>query len=267
MAEPIKSQDVKLYKVRVETLQPFRIGANVDPMSDIEGPITMLGGEIVIQGSSLKGALRAQIEEYLVLNFPKDSAMQSCIPAADNNLSPDERRLIDEGKFKRGGNCGYDYKNRDKMFLCPPCYLLGTMGLVGFVQVPYLYVTNDINVEEMYANRRDRGSNRVADRANRSMQLLPKGTVFEGTLEVILEDRLRGWKLGTPRNLQAGVTKENPNPVYFDEWLKKSGWDQARVLKELIVNRLTSIKRLGGQASKGFGNVEVTVTDVGQKAV
>ncbi len=257
MAEPVRNQDVKLYSVRVETLQPFRIGANEDPMSDIEGPITTLGDQIVIQGSSLKGALRSQIEEYLILNFPKDAAMQPCIPAADNNLSPDERRLIDAGKYKRGGNCGYDYKNRDKMFLCPTCYLLGTMGLVGFVQVPYLYVTNEINVEEMYGNRRDRGSNRVADRANRSMQLLPKGTVFEGTLEVVLEDHLRDWSLGKARELKA--------PMYSDEWLKKGGWDQARVLKELIVDRLASIQRLGGQVSKGFGNVQVTVTDAGLK--
>lgn len=252
MAEPVKNQDVKLYHLRLETLQPFRIGANVDPMSDIEGPVTMLGGEIVVQGPSLKGALRAQIEEYLILNYPNNPAMQPCIPAAENNLSPDERRLIKEGKYKVGGNCGYDYKNRDRQFLCPTCYLLGTMGLVGFVQVPYLYVMNDANVEEMYANRRDRGSNRVADRANRSMQLLPKGTIFEGTLEVILQDRLRDWVLGKPRSLQA--------QGYSDEWLKQSGWNQERVLKELIQDRLTSIPRLGGQISKGFGNVHIDVT-------
>ncbi len=259
MAETLKNQDVRTYRVRIETLQPFRIGANVDPMSDIEGPITTLGGEIVVQGSSLKGALRAQIEEYLILNYPKDPALQPCIPAAPNNLSPDEQRLIGEGKYKRGGNCGYDYKNREQMFLCPACYLLGTMGLVGFVQVPYCYVTNNVNVEETYANRRDRGANRVADRANRSMQLLPKGTVFEGALEVILEDRLRGWTLGKHRDLKA--------PLYSDEWLKKGGWDQSRVLKELIEDRLTSIARLGGQVSKGFGNVQVTVVSAAQKSV
>lgn len=258
MAEPVRNQDVRLYQLRVTTEQPFRIGANVDPMSDIEGPITMLGGEIVIQGSSLKGALRAQIEEYLALNFPKDPAMQPCIPAAPNNLSPDEQRLINEGKYKRGGNCGYDYKNREQQFLCPACYLLGTMGLVGFVQVPYLYVTNNINVEEMYANRRDRGANRVADRANRSMQLLPKDTVFEGTLEVTLVDRLRDWTLGKARELKA--------PMYSDEWLRKGGWDQSRVLKELIEDRLTSIQRLGGQISKGFGNVKVEVVSSSQNS-
>ncbi|MEP7199955.1 MAG: RAMP superfamily CRISPR-associated protein [Chloroflexota bacterium] len=260
MSPVIKNQDVKLYDIRIETLQPFRIGANVDPMSDIEGPLTMLGAEIVIQGSSLKGAYRAQVEEFLVLNYANDRAHQPCIPAPRNNLSVDEQKLIDDRKYKTGGNCAYDYRNRDRnVTLCPACYLLGTMGLVGFVQTPYLYAEGNVNVEEMYANRRDRGSNRVADGANRSMQLLPKGAIFTGQVEVVLTDRLRGWELGKPRPLGA--------KTYSDAWLTGGDWDQARVLQELVVDRLTSITRLGGQVSKGFGNVHVTVTDAGQKAV
>lgn len=259
MSPLTKNQDIQLYNIRVETLQPFRIGANVDPMSDIEGPLTMLGDQVVIQGSSLKGAYRAQVEEHLILNFPNDPAHRPCIPAPPNNLSPDEQRLIREKKYKEGGNCAYNYGNRNNVMLCPACYLLGAMGLVGFVQVPYLYAESDVNVEEMYANRRDRGTNRVADRANRSMQLLPKGTVFTGQMEVILEDRLRGWSLGKPRPLGS--------PVYSDAWLKNGQWGRERALQELVVDRLTSIARLGGQLSKGFGNVKVTVTDAGLKAV
>jgi len=251
---PQRNQEVAKFHIRVETLQPFHLGTNKDPMSDVEGPVATLGGEPVIQGTSLKGALRQQIEEYLILNYADDETMKPCIPAPRNNLSLDEKRLIREGKY-RGPNCGYDFKNKKDATLCPTCYLLGTMGLVGFVQVPYLYISNEVNVEEMYANRRDRGTNRVADRANRSMQLLPRGTVFEGELEVILRDRVRGWVLGQPRKLSAH---------YHDAWLEKRHWSQDEFIREFILDRLEAIPRLGGHISKGFGNVAITVTPVGK---
>ncbi len=254
-----KNQRIALYTVQVETLQPFHIGAFQDPMSDVNSPVTTLGGQAVIQGASLKGALRAQIEEYLILNYGQDAAMKPCIPAPRNNLSADEQGLI-PARY-RGPDCGYEARGTrsGQVNICPACYLLGTMGLVGFVQTPYLYLTSEHEVEEVYNNRRDRALNRVADGANRTLQALPAGSVFQGTLEVILEDHIRRWTLGQARPLKA--------PGYSDAWLVGHVRKAEDVLREFIEERLTSITRLGGQVSKGFGNVKVTVTAAGEKAV
>lgn len=88
--------------------------------------------------------------------------MKPCIPAMDRNLSFDEKRLIPD-KYK-GSNCGYGLQRDGRVQICPACYLLGTAGLIGFVQVPYLYA--DIDAEEGYAARRDRATNTVASGAN-----------------------------------------------------------------------------------------------------
>ena len=88
------SKDVKRYSIRLVTQEPFRIGALQNVMSGVDNPVTTVGGKVVIQGSSLKGALRASIEEYLIDTFPNDPAMKPCIPSAYNTLSPDEKRLI-----------------------------------------------------------------------------------------------------------------------------------------------------------------------------
>ena len=161
MPEIKKNQRIALYTVELTTEQPFHIGAVRDPMSDVHNPFTVLGGQVVVQGPSLKGALRAQLEEYLILNYSDNPAMKPCIPTP--NLSPDERILVDKHKKYRGFSCA---KGRRPHDLCPTCYLLGTMGLVGFVQVPYLYLVSEDEIEEIYCNRRDRALSTVAEGKN-----------------------------------------------------------------------------------------------------
>lgn len=256
MAENVikKNQTIRSYTVKLTTRQPFHIGAFQDPMSDVHNPFTTLGGVPVVQGSSLKGALRAQLEEYLILNYADDNpAMRPCIPAPWNNLSPDERSLVPyrdrPGKY-RGSSCG-ERGGRGKS-LCPTCYLLGAMGLVGFVQVPYLYLDSEDDIEEVYQNRRDRALETVARGANRTMQAIPKGAVFRGEIEVLLRDEIRDWTLGQPRRKLRS---------FRDEWLQgEQGWSQEDFIGEFILDRLQAIPRLGGMISKGFGGVEITVT-------
>jgi len=253
MPEIKKNQRIALYTVELTTEQPFHIGAVRDPMSDVHNPFTVLGGRVVVQGPSLKGALRAQLEEYLILNYSDNPAMKPCIPTP--NLSQDERILVDEHKKYRGVCCA---KGRGPYKLCPTCYLLGTMGLVGFVQVPYLYLVSEDEIEEIYCNRRDRALNTVAEGKNFTIQAIPDGAVFRGTLEVLLHDEIRGWTLGQPRKLNS----------YKDVWLEGTPrWKQEDFIKEFILDRLTSITRMGGMVSKGFGNVRITVTYAGEKMV
>jgi CRISPR/Cas system CSM-associated protein Csm3 (group 7 of RAMP superfamily) len=252
-----KNQHWAIYTVRLTTEQPLHIGAFQDPMSDIHGPFTTLGGKPVVQGSSLKGAARAKLEEYLILNYAAQPAMKPCIPASANNLSEDERALArgQNGKY-RGPNCEYrsaGLGQKDKIAsLCPACYFYGTMGLVGFVQMPYLYLTGDIEIEEIYQNRRDRGTDTVAHAANRTLQGIPKGAVFEGEMRVLLSDTIRGWELGKMRPLQGRG--------YADEWLRGNTKSRNDLIQEFVLERVKDIKRIGGQISKGFGNVSIQVT-------
>jgi CRISPR/Cas system CMR subunit Cmr4 (Cas7 group RAMP superfamily) len=252
MPEIKKNQRIARYTVELRVLQPFHIGAFQDPMSDVHNPFTTLGGVPVVQGSSLKGALRAQLEEYLILNYPDQPAMQPCIPAPWNNLSTDERDLVNyrgQKRAYRGESCG---AQRGRPYrLCPTCYLLGTMGLIGFVQVPYLYLVSEDDIEEVYQNRRDRATDTVAHGANRTMQAIPQGAVFSGELEVLLRDEIRDWTLSRDRRLKA----------FRDEWLEGNPYrDQAAFVKEFILDRLEAIPRMGGMISKGFGGVQITVT-------
>jgi len=129
---------------------------------------------------------------------------------------------------------------------------------VGFVQVPYLYLVSEDEIEEIYCNRRDRALNTVAEGKNFTIQAIPDGAVFRGTLEVLLHDEIRGWTLGQARSLRS----------YRDVWLQGTPrWTQEQFIREFILDRLTSITRMGGMISKGFGNVKITVTYAGEKEV
>lgn len=245
----INNQTIHTYQVKLTTAQPISIGALKDPMSDIDSPVVTVGGRIAIPGSSLKGALRAQLEEYLILNYGSEESMKPCIPAMYANLSQDERRLIEERKYK-GPNCGYGIQRGRPVQICPACYLFGTAGLVGFVQVPYLYA--DVDAEEGYAARRDRATNTVASGANRSLQLLAPGTVFRGTLSVLVKDDIRGWELGKPRALRIRD--------HADAWLRGKGRSPEDIINEFVIDRLKSVWRVGGKYSVGMGQVTIEVT-------
>jgi len=241
--------EYKRYNLSVETLEPFRIGAVKDIMDIADNPIATVGGKSVIQGPSLKGALRAEVERYLIAHYGDDKRMRPCIPAARNTLSPDEELLIKKGMYREGGACQYTAKVQSSS-ICPACYLFGAVGLPGFVRVPYLFTNAPI--EELYSVRVDRALGTVVDRTNRDYQILPNGSIFTGVFEVLLQDPRRDWKLGQARP----IGKDYPN-FHGDDWL--DGWNTEGVLKKLIEERLTSINLLGGFKSKGCGKVKVTI--------
>ena len=245
------------YEVTVETLEPFRIGSVRDIMDVADNPIATVGGRPVIQGPSLKGAFRAAVEEYLVAEYGNDERMRPCIPAAKNTISQDEAELIRKGVYRPGGGCMYTAKSQTSS-ICPACYLFGAMGLPGFVRVPYLFT--DASVEELYSVRVDRALGTVAERTNRDYQILPDGSKFTGILEVLLEDPRRTWKFGEKRP----IGKDMSN-FCGDDWLE--GWDQKKILEELVEARLRSISLLGGFKSKGCGKVEVLISELSHETL
>jgi len=55
--------EIKELKVELETKSPFRVGAKKS-FAGIDQPIVKIGGRIVVPGTSLKGALRQEIEIF-----------------------------------------------------------------------------------------------------------------------------------------------------------------------------------------------------------
>ena len=252
------SKIIRAYTVTLVTKEPFRIGAKQNIMSGIDNPITTVGGRVVIQGSSLKGALRASIEEYLISMFAGNSAMKPCIPSAYNTLSADEKKLIEQCKFLEGGGCSYSPNPRHRSeSICPACYLLGAQGLVGFIRVPYLYA--DVTPEEMYAVRIDRATGVVSDKTNRDFQIIADGIEFKGTLEITVKDIVKGWELGKSR-----IIDEKLGIGANDSWLKNGNWNVDKIIDEFIIKRLKAIKLLGGFKSRGCGKVEINIDDIKQ---
>lgn len=246
-------QAIRHFQVTLTTQEPFRIGALTDVMSGIDNPVATVGGRPVVQGSSLKGALRSAIEDHLIGDYKDVEEMKPCIPSAENTLSPDERKLIEMGKYRKGGGCFYSMR-RQSPSICPVCYLLGANGLSGFVRVPYLY--SDKSPEDLYAVRIDRASGTVAERTNRDYQIMPDKTVFLGTLEVMVDDPRRSWKLGEKRPIGEG---REHRAFLGDRWLQNGDWDTERIIEELIVDRLKDIAILGGFKSRGCGKVAIEV--------
>lgn len=255
----------KILKVQLRTKEPLRIGGKKDPLSGADNPVTKIGGKLVIPGSSLKGVLRNALEQYLIDTYYDNGIWKKelehfmpCIPG--DELSEDEKKLVSAGKYRdQSGTCRYpctDRKcgNNRSHSICPVCYLLGSMGLNGFVKVPFLFA--ETSTTELYSSRMDRATKTIAHGTNRPYELVPDGTVFEGTLTILLEDTVLGWKLGEPRNL--GETQ-----TLGDKWLEGKKVDekaQEDFIKTYITDRLKAIKVIGGYKSKGFGAVEISVS-------
>lgn len=252
----------RLAQIQLTTKEPLRIGGKIDPLSGADNPVTRVGGKLVIPGSSLKGALRAEIEQFFIDSYYSNGRWREgfehfkpCIPA--DELSQDEIQLVRAGKYRnQGGNCRYpctDKKcGRDTSHsICPVCYLLGSMGLNGFVKVPFLYA--DTSSSELYSSRIDRATKTIARGTNRPYELVPDGTVFKGTLSVLLEDTILNWKLGEKRNLGEART-------LGDKWLEVEKKTQDEFVNAYIIERLKAVKILGGYKSKGFGTVEISTS-------
>jgi CRISPR/Cas system CSM-associated protein Csm3 (group 7 of RAMP superfamily) len=239
------------FSISLTTLEPFRIGGIADPMAAAENPVALVGSRATIPGSSLKGALRASIEEYLIsLYYDQQNGqwrreqmpMQPCM--AGTRLSQGEEKLVREGKYRRE-QCIYPLRNQNGS-ICPACYLLGAQGLTGFVRVPFLF--SEVSPDALYSARIDRATHTVAQGTNRPYQLIPPQAKFEGMLYLTLSDDVLGWTLGQPR------------PSGGDVWLRNGSWSQQRIITDFLVERLESLRLLGGYKSKGFGKVKITVT-------
>lgn len=243
------------YQISLTTQQPFRVGGPDDPLSGEHHAIARVGSVIVIPGSTLKGALRQSMENFLIDKYYENGAwqhgkefMMPCIPGAKNTLSKEEDELIKTKKYREGGNCSF--KTGKSFPICPVCYFLGAMGLEGFVRVPFL--TAEVIADKLYSSRMDRAVKTVAGKTNRPYELVPNPTQFTGELEVLIEDSIIGWRCGSPR-----LVGERKLGDQWLEWTKYT--DVNAFIQEYVLDRMTDIDRLSGYKSKGFGKVKIQV--------
>jgi CRISPR/Cas system CSM-associated protein Csm3 (group 7 of RAMP superfamily) len=257
------ASQIRRFVVTVDAESPIRVGGVAHPFCDVENPVATSRDQAIIPGPSLKGALRAQIEEYLSTRVRENREPSSMLPCVSGDgPSQHERKLIRDGK-RRETCCAFDPEGpgSEGAGICPACYLLGAPGLVGFVSVPFLTATRSI--EELAAIKIDRQLSTTV-KGFRTYQFLPQGTQFNGELHVVLEDPLLGWTLGKPRyflrTLKEEGKEEREEEYTPDLWLKDRERHAEEVLDELVIQRLKAIALLGGFKSKGFGQVSVTVT-------
>ena len=247
----------KVFDVTVTTKVPLRIGGPDDPLAAAKNVVSRVGDRLVIPGSTLKGAYRAELEAFLIDRcYDADAgkwaageeAKQPCIPA--DRPSPDESRLIKSGRYKQDP-CAYT-ERKSSASICPCCYLLGAMGIQGFVRVPFLYA--DAMSDQLYSASLDRATGTVRRGTNFPYELVPEGVTFGGKLSVTVRNTVLGWELGKPREYASNQTQ--------DTWLRDKQMAADQLIQEWIVNRLVGIALIGGYKSKGFGEVSVKVEEV-----
>ncbi len=254
----IREQKVE---ISVQTLAPLHIGGRDNPLTGMENAVARIGERLVIPGPSLKGALRHQVEDYLIETYydakarrwlQEQLALQPCMASA-GSVSREESALVSVGKYRNTSAKGGDVRSGcvypSEAGICPACYLLGAQGLTGFVRVSFLEANQQ--PDALYSGRVDRAKGTIAHGTNRPYELVREGTTFRGTLTVLLSDDVRGWTFGQPRRLEGNRTP--------DRWLESGEWNAERILDELIIKRLQAIGIIGGYRSKGFGLIKVTV--------
>ncbi len=253
-------KEMAKYGVVLTTLEPFRIGTSKDVMSAFDNPVAMIGGQVVVQGPTLKGFLRSKIEEYLIGGYSGNELMKPCIPSSENTLSRDEDMLIKAGKYREKGACQYSSEDPRKKSnsICPVCYFLGANGLNGFLRVPYLYTES--RPDELYSVRIDRAKDAVVDRTNRNYQIMPDKVVFKGTLEVMIKNGVNDWALGKIRKIQ--------DSNKLDGWLNETSIKYQKkfvdltsdeLIEEFILGRVKGENIIGGFKSKGCGKVKIEI--------
>jgi len=254
-------KETKRFTVTVKTLGPLHVGGPDDPLGSADdNPVAMIGKTACIPGPTLKGALRAEIERYLIsLNAPE---LRPCLTTAqpseaEKALTDGDRVLFRKKPCALKAGSGYSEQEP----ICPACYLLGAQGLVGFVSVPFLMAPETVKPGVLYASRLDRVTGTVVG-GNRSYQVIPPDVPFSGIMDVLIEDKVTGWTFGRKRPIR---TREGDS-LDVDAWIDCANRlptsDAVSLLDELVLNRLKSINVIGGYRSKGFGAVEVEVKPV-----
>jgi len=208
------------------TLGSLAIGAGDQPQEVTESPVIRIGGEPAIPGSSLKGALRSNLEALLAAR-----GELVCVPLAAIPWEHRRGRDAQQAYVKSLGRklpCGVNDP-------CPVCQIFGTtagtQGLSG--SAIFLDATlAELFSPEMLTERTHvaitRDTRSQSGRTLMTLETVESGVKFRGGIRLI-----------NPQNWQVGAV------LQAIEWLKQLG--------------------LGGKKTAGYGQLNIAVTDIAEK--
>jgi len=260
--------------VVVEDNSFLHIGGSYDPLSTVKGIVFKVGNSPVIPATTLKGAVRYQLEHLLIDNLNKykgmfnvkyDDYLKPCIPAI--GISKAEESLLSNYRCQIRNNNKYstcwlevDESNIQipSIGICPVCYFMGAAGIRGFLRFNNLTTQSPDSIIQQPNIRIDRKTNTAAYKAKVELEQVRGGTVFKGSIDIILEDpvnRLMCITFGYSRKI---------NNKDLDLWLKDWQENYAKKRMEALINELlipatTKITELGGLKSRGAGRVRIEI--------
>jgi len=222
----------RIIEVTVEytTLGTLSIGAGDQPQSTVDSPVVRIGAEPVIPGSSLKGALRSNLEAIL-----SGQGVAVCVPytAIPNEIRKDHR--VDQylSEIGRLNTC------KPTQDICPVCQMFGTaggtQGLSGRVMVLDARLQGAFNptiLTERAHVAITRDTRSQAGGALVSVEAVDAGVKFSGVIRLINPE---DWMVGAIlRSLEA--------LGYLGIGAKKtSGYGQLQVEpQKVVIRRLTA---------------------------
>ena len=222
--------------IKYTTLGTLSIGAGDQPQSTVDSPLMRIGGEPIIPGSSLKGALRSNIEAILAQRGEKVCVPSTAIP---NTIQKRDYPSY-TNKIGRKPPC-------DPQMPCPICRMFGTaggkQGLSGRVIVLDARLTDTFDpaiLTERTHVAITRDTRSQAGGALVSVEAVDAGVEFSGVIRLI---NAEDWMVGAIlRGLEA--------LGYLGIGAKKtSGYGQLQVEPQgVIIRRLTTA---GWEATPG----------------
>lgn len=222
--------------VKYTTLGTLSIGAGDQPQSTVDSPLMRIGGKPVIPGSSLKGALRSNIEAILA-----QSGEKVCVPitAIPNTIKRDDRAGY-AASIGRKFPC-------DPKTPCRICQMFGTaggaQGLSGRVIVLDALLTNTFDpaiLTERTHVAITRDTRAQAGGALVSVEAVDAGVEFSGIIRLV-----------NPEDWMVGAILRGLEVLgYLGVGAKKtSGYGQLQVEpQQVVIRKLTAT---GWEATAG----------------
>lgn len=239
----------------------LHIGGTPSPLTEKKAPVFKVNSQPVIPATSFKGALRWQLERLLIEKQEDLMKVFSCEKTYLEPCIPSVRKTKAEEHLPyRQESCTISVelssvkisKNGDISCLCPACYLLGALGITGFVIIPNLFpvLSDSKNTIEQTNIRIDRKTGTAAQSAIVKGEQVKPGTQFKGTIEIAKSPY---FKFG-----QARVIEDKT----LDPWLTTED-KSTLIVEKLLKPSLKNITLLGGQRSRGAGKVKVEINEEG----
>ncbi|MBM3130365.1 MAG: hypothetical protein FJ009_17270 [Chloroflexi bacterium] len=212
-----------------ETRSSLTIKAGDQPQALTDAPVIKIGGEPVIPGSSLKGALRSGLEGLLAAR-----GVNVCVPATaiPNQIKRDRREADYLKQIGRKSPCAPNDAN-----ICPVCLIFGTVGGSQGLSGSTVFLDARL-AEKITPDKLPERTHVAITRDTRSQsggalvtnETVDAGVKFKGAVRLV-----------NPQDWQVGAL------LHALEWLKQLG--------------------IGSKKTAGYGQLDVAVSAITRKVL